>query len=54
LGAGLSAFDIMPFLLYPYLLLVSSLLFIFVIPEKNSEESAIPDPVDDNDAVIKD
>ena len=54
LGAGVSAFDIMPFLLYPYLLLVSSLLFIFVIPEKSKEESAIPDPIDDNDAVIKD
>ena len=34
LGAGVTAFDIMPFLLYPYLLLVSSLIFIFVIPEK--------------------
>ncbi len=34
LGAGVSAFDIMPFLLYPYLLLVSSLIFIFVVPEK--------------------
>ena len=54
LGAGVSAFDIMPFLLYPYLLLVSSLLFIFVIPEKSKEESAIPDPIDDNNAVIKD
>lgn len=31
LGAGLSAFDIMPFLFYPYLLLVSSLIFIFFI-----------------------
>ncbi|MBR5033081.1 MAG: Na+/H+ antiporter NhaC family protein [Treponema sp.] len=34
LGAAVTAFDIMPFLLYPYLLLVSSLIFIYVIPEK--------------------
>ena len=34
LGAEVTAFDIMPFLLYPYLLLVSSLIFIYVIPEK--------------------
>ncbi len=34
LGAGVSAFDIMPFLLYPYLLLVSSLIFIFIVPDK--------------------
>ena len=33
MGQMVSAFDIMPFLFYPYLLLVSSLLFIFVIPE---------------------
>ena len=38
MGAGVSAFDIMPFLLYPYLLLVSSLIFIFVIPEKKPVE----------------
>ena len=36
LGAGISAFDIMPFLLYPYLLFVSSLIFIFVIPDKKT------------------
>ena len=35
LGAGVSAFDIMPFLFYPYFLLISSLLFIFIIPEKD-------------------
>jgi len=35
LGAGVSAFDIMPFLFYPYLLLISSLIFIFIIPEKD-------------------
>lgn len=34
MGQMVSAFDIMPFLFYPYLLLVSSLLFIFVIPER--------------------
>lgn len=37
LGAGVSAFQIMPFLFYPYLLCISSLLFIFVIPEKNKK-----------------
>ena len=37
LGAEVSAFEIMPFLFYPYLLLVSSLIFIFVIPEKKSQ-----------------
>ena len=34
LGASVSAFEIMPFLFYPYLLLLSSLIFIFVLPEK--------------------
>ena len=34
LGYELSAFDVMPNLFYPGLLLISSLLFIFVIPEK--------------------
>lgn len=34
LGATINAFDVLPFLFYPYLLLVSSLIFIFVIPEK--------------------
>ena len=33
LGQTVSAFQIMPYLLYPYLLLVSSLAFIFVIPQ---------------------
>ena len=36
MGAEVTAFDIMPFLLYPYLLLVSSLIFIFVVPEKDT------------------
>lgn len=34
LGYELSAFDVMPNLFYPGLLLISSLLFIFVIPER--------------------
>ena len=34
LGHSVSAFEIIPNLFYPYLLLVSSLLFIFVIPER--------------------
>ena len=34
LGHEISAFDIMPNLFYPYLLLVSSLIFMFFVPEK--------------------
>lgn len=34
LGAQISAFDILPVLFYPYFLLVSSLIFIFFIPDK--------------------
>ncbi len=34
LGASVSAFDIIPYLTYPMLLLVSSLVYIFIIPEK--------------------
>ena len=34
LGHEVSAFDIFPHLLYPYLLLVSSLIFIFIIGDK--------------------
>ena len=37
MGQSISAFQIMPFLFYPALLSVSSLLFIFVIPEKKSK-----------------
>lgn len=37
LGFEVSAFDIMPNLIYPYMLLVSSLLFIFVVPAKNGQ-----------------
>ncbi len=34
LGCELSAFDIMPNLYYPYILLISCIIFIFLIPEK--------------------
>ena len=34
LGYELSAFQVMPHLVYPYLLLVSSLVFIFLVPER--------------------
>lgn len=34
LGYNLSAFQVIPYLFYPFLLLISSLLFIFVIPEQ--------------------
>ena len=30
----MSAFQIIPFLFYPFLLLASSLVFIFLVPEK--------------------
>ena len=38
LGYELSAFDVIPNLYYPFLLLISSLLFIFVIPERKVEK----------------
>lgn len=38
LGYGVSAFDIIPKLFYPFILLISSLLFIFVIPEKTAKK----------------
>ncbi|MBP3543136.1 MAG: Na+/H+ antiporter NhaC family protein [Lachnospiraceae bacterium] len=37
LGCELSAFEIMPNLFYPYMLLISSLVFIFVIQEKKAK-----------------
>lgn len=37
LGYEISAFDIMPNLIYPYLLLASVLVFIFIIPERRSK-----------------
>ena len=36
LGYEISAFDIMPNLYYPYLLLISSLVFIFLVPERDT------------------
>lgn len=38
LGASVSAFDIIPYLTYPLLLLVSSLVYIFLIPEKKAKK----------------
>lgn len=38
MGHAISAFDIMPNLFYPYLLLVSSLVFIYLIPQKNKNK----------------
>ena len=38
LGHELSAFDVIPHLYYPFLLLISSLLFIFVIPERKVDQ----------------
>lgn len=35
LGCTVSAFEVIPNLIYPYMLLVSSLVFVFIIPEKN-------------------
>lgn len=37
LGGSLSAFDVIPFLFYPAFLLISSLIFIFIIPEKKKK-----------------
>ena len=36
LGYAVSAFQIIPFLFYPFLLLISSLVFIFIVPDKKS------------------
>ena len=36
LGFAVSAFQIIPFLFYPFLLLISSLVFIFIVPDKKS------------------
>ena len=35
---ALSAFDVIPFLFYPFLLLLSSLVFIFLIPEGKAKQ----------------
>ena len=40
LGATVSAFDVIPFLWYPFALLVSSLVFIFFVPPKTDEARA--------------
>ncbi|RDB63803.1 sodium:proton antiporter [Gordonibacter sp. 28C] len=40
LGHAVSAFQIIPFLFYPFLLLISSLAFIFLVPEKKSPSAA--------------
>ena len=36
LGYAISAFQIIPFLFYPFLLLISSLVFIFLVPDKKA------------------
>ena len=36
LGFAVSSFQIIPFLFYPFLLLISSLVFIFIVPDKKS------------------
>jgi Na+/H+ antiporter NhaC len=38
LGFEVSAFDVMPFLFYPYMLLLSSLVFIFLIGDRKKAE----------------
>lgn len=37
LGADVGAFQIMPYLLYPFMLFLSSLIFVFVVPSKKEE-----------------
>ena len=37
LGQSVSAFEIMPNLLYPYMLLLSSLVFVFIVPSKEKK-----------------
>ena len=38
LGKQITAFQIIPNLFYPFLLLISSLVFIFLIPERKNEK----------------
>ena len=38
MGGSISAFQIIPFLFYPFLLLISSLVFIFLVPSKDVRE----------------
>ena len=42
LGFAVTAFDIMPLLFYPFFLLLSSLVFIFIIPDKRGYEDNEP------------
>ena len=37
LGCDIAAFDLMPNLIYPFVLLISCLVFIFVVPEKEAK-----------------
>ena len=37
IGFAITAFDIIPYLFYPFLLLISSLIFIYIIPEKKAK-----------------
>jgi Na+/H+ antiporter NhaC len=46
LGYSATAFDIIPYLIYPLMLLVSVLAFIFIIPSKDRPESGEPECVD--------
>ncbi len=39
LGFAVSAFEIIPLLFYPFLLLLSSLVFIFIVPDKKSADA---------------
>ncbi len=38
LGAAVSAFQIIPHLIYPFMLLLSSLIFVFIIPDKKKQK----------------
>ncbi|WP_251178154.1 Na+/H+ antiporter NhaC family protein [Adlercreutzia agrestimuris] len=42
LGFTINAFEVMPFLFYNYLLLISVLVFIFIIPDKSQRKEAHP------------
>ncbi len=44
LGAAVTAFQIIPYLFYPFLLLASVLVFIFVVPSKNQPEPMMGEP----------
>ncbi len=40
LGGSISAFDVIKYIIYPFLLLLSSLVFIFFIPERRKKENS--------------